>query len=148
MDTASTTPTTLQQVENLAITHGRSVETVTADPNGLGLHDGRAVLVVDGQPEMRIALEADGNDSVTLEECYVLEVPRADVTAVVEAIWSGRARVHHGTGGPLAVMIGALLRNPTNAVLRVPVGTGHDQRVYQVDVPHTLSAWLSTVPVE
>jgi hypothetical protein len=89
---------------------------------------------------------------VHVEDIAVLEVPRRDTAAVVDALLGGggggRARRRARVRGVLGNVVAALVGSPAPSDLEVRVGEGDAARVYraQVVARHPMSGWLLALP--
>lgn len=101
-------------------------------------------VVFDGMPDVVVQLHRDRRDVVAVEGCVDLEVPRADVVAVVEGVLAGRARRRARVRGVLGNIASALLGSPAPSDVEVAV----EGRVYsgQVLVAPPISAWVLSLP--
>jgi hypothetical protein len=133
--------------------HGRPAAPVPeADPWGEDVQGAaQDVVVVEmvGVPDLVVRLHRDRLDAVQVEDVVELEVPRADVVAVVDALLAGRARRRPRARGFVAHLLAVAFRNPVPSDLEVTAGTGLDARTYVapagLGVP--LSGWLMSLPV-
>ncbi len=137
--------------------HGRAPAPVPeADPwedDAQGAERSPLVVVLAGTPDLQVRLYRDGQDEVHVEDIAVLEVPRRDTAAVVDALLGGggggRARRRPRVRGVLGNVVAALVGSPAPSDLEVRVGEGGAARVYraQVVVRHPMSGWLLGLPV-
>lgn len=133
--------------------HGRPPAPVPeADPwedDVQGAEGGAVVVELGGVPDVVVRLHRDRRDAVQVEGVVDLEVPRADVVAVVEALLAGRARRRPRVRGFLAHLLAVALASPAPSDLEVTAGTGPRARTYTAAVDAALppSGWLMSLPV-
>lgn len=133
--------------------HGRPPAPVPeADPwddDVPGAEDGAVVVELGGVPDLVVRLHRDRQDAVQVEGVVDLEVPRADVAAVVDALLAGRARRRPRARGFLANLLALGLGSPAPSDLEVTAGTGVGARTYTapVSVGLPLSGWVMALPV-
>jgi hypothetical protein len=133
--------------------HGRPPSPVPeADPwddDVPGAEGGAVVVELGGVPDVVVRLHRDRLAEVQVEGVVELEVPRADVAAVVEALLAGRARRRPRVRGVLAHLLAVALGSPAASDLEVTVGTGAGARTYTAPVSAgvQLSGWVLSLPV-
>lgn len=133
--------------------HGRPPAPVPeADPWGeevQGAAPGEVVVELAGEPDVVVRLHPDHRDAVHVEGVVELEVPRADVAAVVDALLAGRARRRPSARGLLANLLAVVLGNSVPSDLEVIAGTGPGARTYVAPVAAgvPLSGWVMALPV-
>lgn len=150
------TQATVRALWEVGARHGRPPTPVPeADPwedDAAGANPGAVVVELDGVPAVVVHLAPAGaapdavRDTVRVEDSVDLEVPRADVVAVVAALLAGRARRHLHRVGPVGQVAAFVLGNPLPSDLEVTV----EDRVYRAPVLLTtvVSGWLLGLPAD
>jgi hypothetical protein len=118
------------------------------EDDAAGATPGAVVVELDGVPAVVVHLGAPDavRDTVRVEDSVDLEVPRADVVAVVESLLAGRARRHRHRVGLVGQVAAFVLGNPLPSDLEVPVAG----RVYRAPILVTtaVSGWLLGLPAD
>jgi hypothetical protein len=133
--------------------HGRPPAPVPeADPwdeDVQGAEQDLVVVELAGVPDLVVRLHRDRRDAVQVEGVVELEVPRADVVAVVDALLAGRARRRPRARGFAANLLAVALGSPVPSDLEVTAGTGPAARTYVAPVGAgvPLSGWIMSLPV-
>jgi hypothetical protein len=128
--------------------HGRPPSPVPEDPwddDVQGAEGGAVVVELAGVPDVVVRLHRDRLADVQVEGVVELEVPRADVAAVVDALLAGRARRRPRVRGVLAHLLAVALGNPVASDLEVTAGARTYTAPVGAGVP--LSGWILSLPV-
>ncbi|RYV49527.1 hypothetical protein [Pengzhenrongella frigida] len=102
-----------------------------------------AVVVFRGLPCVEVHLFADGEDTVTVEQCVDFDIPRCETLALVDALLAGDAQI--GMRGGRLRFVRDWLQPFYGLQLVVPVA---GREPYRQRVPYQpLQHWISTLSV-
>jgi len=103
-----------------------------------------ATVEFPGTPAIKVRLNGDLEDTVTLDGYIDFETPRRDTLAMVTAVLAGEARRRPAAGRLLPSFLREMLQGPFGIMLAVPVGDG---KVYEQRVPSQCLGltWVTTL---